>query len=51
MSVIGYDVIRAGIINEVKKAKFFSVFADEVCSHNSEYLPLCLRFVDETHEI
>ena len=44
ISVIGYDVIRTRIISEVKKARFYSIMADEVSSHNAEHLPLCLRF-------
>ena len=51
ISVIGYDVVRAKIISEVKKARFYSIMADEVSSHNEEHLPLCLRFVDENSEI
>ena len=51
ISVIGYDVIHAKIISEVKKAKFYSIMADEVSSHNEEHLPLCLHFVDENSEI
>ena len=51
INVIGYDVIRAGITTEVKKARFFSVLADEVSSHNVEHLALCLRFVDEKCDI
>lgn len=51
INVIGYDVIRANIISEVKEAKFYSVLADEVSSHNIEHLPLCIRFVDAKSEI
>ena len=51
ISVIGYDVVCAKIISEVKKARFYSIMADEVSSHNEEHLPLCLRFVDENSEI
>ena len=51
ISVIGYDVIRTRIISEVKKARFYSIMADEVSSHNAEHLPLCLRFVDDKSEI
>ena len=51
ISDIGYDVVRAKIISEVKKARFYSIMADEVSSHNEEHLPLCLRFVDENSEI
>ena len=51
ISVIGYDVIRANIISEVKEAMFFSVLADEVSCHNAEHLPLCLRFIDKSFNI
>ena len=51
INVIGYDVVRAKIISDVKKAKFYSILADEVSSHNVEHLPLCLHFVDEKSEI
>ena len=46
INVIGNDIILDGIVTEVKSAKFFSVLADEVSSHNVEHLPICLRFVD-----
>ena len=51
INVIGYDLIRAKIISEVKEARFYSVLADEVSSHNVEHLPLCLRFVDTNLDI
>lgn len=51
ISVIGYDMIQADIVHMIKKARFFSVLADEVTSHNEEHLPLCLRFVDENCDI
>ena len=51
ISVIGYDVIRTRIISEVKNARFYSIMADEVSSHNAEHLPLCLWFVDDKSEI
>ena len=44
-------MIHAGITTEVKKARFFSVLADEVSSHNVEHLALCLHFVDEKCDI
>jgi len=50
ISVIGYDVICTRIILEVKKARFYSIMADEVSSNNTEHLPLCLRFVDDKSE-
>jgi hypothetical protein len=51
INVIGYDIIRTNLITEVKKARFFSILADEVSCHNREYLALCLRFVDEACDI
>ena len=51
ISVIGYDVVCAKIISEVKKARSYSIMADEVSSHNEEHLSLCLHFVDENSEI
>ena len=45
INVIGYDA------TEVRKARFFSVLADEVSSHNMEHLALCPRFVDEKCDI
>ncbi len=47
INVIGYDMILADINSEIKTAKFFSVLADEVSSHNIEHLAICLRFVDQ----
>ena len=51
ISVIGYDVVRANIIEEIRKARYFSVLADEVSCHNVEHMPLCLRFVDDKCDI
>ena len=50
INLLGHD-IRANLIAEVKTARFFAVIADEVSSHNVEYLRLCLRFVDEKYDI
>ena len=51
IEVIGFDYIRAKIIAEIKQAPYFSIIADEVTSHNTEYLSLCLRYVDARCEI
>lgn len=51
ISVIGYDIILANIVFEVKKARFYSILADEVSSHNVEHLPICVRFVDSENHI
>ena len=42
IDVIGFDIIRASIVKEVKEAKFFAVLADEVSSHNIEHLAVRL---------
>ena len=46
ISIIGCDIIQASLVDEVKKSKFYSILADEVSSHNTEHLALCIRFVD-----
>ena len=46
IGVIGFDIVRANVVNKVKEAKFYAVLADEVSSHNVEHLAVCLRFVD-----
>ena len=51
INVIGYDIILAGIVDEIKDSQFFSVIADEVSSHGVEHLPISLRFVDKHCEI
>ena len=46
------DHIREKILTEVRKAKYFSILADEVADvSNTEQLSLVLRFVDESNEI
>ena len=51
ISIIGYDILQAGIVRDIKDSLFFSVLADEVASHNVEHLALCLRFVDQSCDI
>ena len=51
INVIGLDYICTKIISEIKQAKFFPIIADEVSSHNVEHLSLCLRYIDENHDI
>ena len=42
IGMIGFDIIRANIVNKVKEAKFYAVLADEVSSHNVEHLAVSL---------
>ena len=51
INAIGYYIILAGIVDEIKNSQFFSVIADEVSSHGVEHLPICLRFVDKHCDI
>ena len=51
ISIILYDVLQRDLINEVKKAKFFTIPADEVESHYFEQLPICVRFVNKSNDI
>ena len=51
INIIGYDILQADLINEIKEAKFFSKLADEVESHKVEQLPICIRFVDKNNNI
>ena len=43
---IGKQMIQKSIVDEVIQARFYSIMADEVTSHNQELMPLCVRFVD-----
>lgn len=40
-------ILFVPIIANVRRAKFYSVLADEVSSHAVEHLAICLHFVDE----
>ncbi len=51
INIIGYDVILSKIVSEVKRAKYYSVLADEVSCHNVEHLPICIRFVDVNDDV
>ena len=51
INIIVYDILQADLINEIKEAKFFSILADEVESHQVEQLPICIRFVDKNNNI
>ncbi len=51
INIIGYDVILSKIVSEIKKAKYYSVLADEVSCHHVEHLPICVRFLDANNDI
>ena len=47
IEVLGQHNILKDIIEEIKQAQFYAILADEMTSHNQEYLVLCVRFVAE----
>ena len=51
IEVMGKHIILRQIVNEVKRAKYFAILADEVTAHNVEHLALCVRFVDDKGNI
>ena len=51
INIIGYDILRNSIVEDIKEAKFFSVLADEVSNHNVEHLAVCLHYVDANYNI
>ena len=51
IEIIGKDIIQKRIVGEIENAKFFSILADEVESHNREVCSLCIRFVDAEQNI
>ena len=51
LEVIGKHIILRDVVEEIIQAKYYSVLADEVTSHNTEHLALCARFVDANGDI
>ena len=51
IEVIGKNIILCKVVDEIKAAKFYSVLADEVTSHNEEHLAICICFVDRNKEV
>ena len=51
IDIIDYDILQTDLISEIKDAKFFSIFADEVGSQKVKQLPICIRFVDKNYNI
>ena len=44
-------MILQGILDDLISARFYTVLADEVTSHNTEHLAICARFVDSNRGI
>ena len=51
IDVIGKTMIQKCIVEEVKRAQYYSIMIDEITSHNKELMPLCVRFVDSKRQI
>ena len=51
LELLAQHYIVSQLIEEIKRAKYYSIMADEVTTHNSEVLSLCIRFVDSSNEI
>ena len=51
IEIIGQDIILKNLLEEIKAAKFYSIIADEVTSHNKEQLALCARFIDKNNDV
>ena len=51
MEVIGINRAQRELIEEITRAKFFSIMAEEVTTHNEEMLPICFRYVNQNGKI
>lgn len=51
LEVMAKHILLRDIVKEIKKAKYYSIMADEVTSHNTEQLAFCVRFVDTESNI
>ena len=51
IGIIAYDVLQRNLIDEVEKAKLFTILADELDSHHVEQLPISVRFVDKSNDV
>ena len=45
IEVLGKHIILRGIVEEIKKAPFYTILADEVTSHNVSYCPIVSKSV------
>ena len=49
--MIGKHFIQKKIVEEILKAKYYSILGDEATSHNEEKLSIVIRFVDANKDI
>ena len=47
INIIAYDVLQKYFIDEIKSAKFFTIVANKIESHQVEQLPLWIKFIDD----
>ena len=47
IDVIVNKIVQYRIVQEVKDARIYTIMVDEVTSHNTEIMPVCIRFVDK----
>ena len=50
IDIMSHDTILMEITSRVKGARFYSIMADEVTTHNVEELAMCLRYVTHLDE-
>ena len=50
-NILGKDLLQANLVKEINCARFTSILADEVESHDVEQLSLCIRFADDDNNI
>ena len=51
IEVMGKHIVLRNIVDELKAARWYTILADEVTSHNIEHLAICARFVDQNNGI
>ena len=51
IEVMGKHIVLRNIVDELKAARWCTILADEVTSHNIEHLAICARFVDQNNDI
>ena len=51
INIFAHNIILEPLLDEIRQAKFFTILADEITSHNTEQLAFVIRFVDRACEI
>ena len=51
IDITGNQMIQKSLVEEIQKAKYFTILADEAAFHNQERIALCIRFVDKNQDI